>query len=658
MFASAISFLLVTAFHSTMSSTHALLQSKFGFSEFRAGQESVIDCLLSGKSAAAVFPTGGGKSLCYQLPALMLPGTTLVVSPLIALMKDQIDSLVAKGIDAARLDSTLTAEEYRDIMTRLRSGQLKLLYVAPERFANERFRAMLSSLNISLFAIDEAHCISEWGHNFRPDYLKLAAFAREFRADVVLALTATATPAVLTDMCRFLEIESHNAVRTPFYRSNLSLLSTVVAEESRDQLLLDRLQSRPRGATIVYVTLQKTAETVAQLLKNQNLPARSYHAGLDSESRAGVQEWFMQSPDAIVVATIAFGMGIDKANIRYIYHYNLPKSLENYAQEIGRAGRDGQDSLCEILYCAADLNVLENFVFGDTPEESAIAALIDDLFDQEETFEVSLYSLSSTHDVRPLVLRTLMTYLQVDGYLEELTPVYSAYQFIPNLSSEEMLSRFTGERREFLKGVFRHARKAKKWFHIDLQQTALSMQEDRERIVKALDYLAEQELLQLKPSGLVHRYRRLNQPETRAALVHSLFVKMQQRETRDVERLGEVVELATESHCQVNRLNAHFGETRSEICGHCSRCLGETAIKPDRKIPPVNTATWDQLVSVRAQNPELRSSVLFTRFACGITSPRLTRAKLSRHALFGSLADIPFKTVLKRVESTSAHTDG
>ncbi|MGZ0164084.1 MAG: RecQ family ATP-dependent DNA helicase, partial [Planctomycetales bacterium] len=347
------------------------LLTHFGFDEFRPGQRQVIENLIDGKSSAAVFPTGGGKSLCYQLPALLLPGLTLVVSPLIALMKDQIDALVARDISAARLDSTLTVDEYRDVTRRLRSGELKLLYVAPERFTNERFRGLLAQVNVSLFAVDEAHCISEWGHNFRPDYLKLARFADECKADAVLALTATATPQVLTDICSFFTIESECAVQTPFYRSNLTLLSEVVEERTRDQILISKLHERPPGPTIVYVTLQRTAEEVAVRLDEAGLPAKAYHAGMKDDERADRQDWFMASDESIIVATIAFGMGIDKSNIRYVYHYNLPKSLENYSQEIGRAGRDGEKSICEMLFCPADLNTLENFIFGDTPERES-----------------------------------------------------------------------------------------------------------------------------------------------------------------------------------------------------------------------------------------------------------------------------------------------
>ncbi len=374
----------------------AVLADRFGFSSFRPGQQEVVEALLGGRSALAVFPTGGGKSLCYQLPALLLEGVTVVVSPLIALMKDQLDFLTARGVEAARLDSSLGLDELRSVEERLRSGRLKLLYVSPERFNNERFLAQLDSTRIALFAVDEAHCISEWGHNFRPDYLKLAQRARELEAERVLALTATATPAVVDDICSGFGIDEGDAVVTGFYRPNLRLLTTPVAASERDELLVERLRTRPPGSTIVYVTLQRTAERVAELLAGAGLPARAYHAGMSAEERVAVQDWWGASDRGVVVATIAFGMGIDKADVRFVYHYNLPKGLESYSQEIGRAGRDGAESVCELLACRDDVPALENFAYGDTPSRASLAALFDEVFAHPEgaVFSVSEYELS------------------------------------------------------------------------------------------------------------------------------------------------------------------------------------------------------------------------------------------------------------------------
>jgi len=300
-----------------MTNPTELLKRHFGFDEFRDGQGEVIRNLLDGHSGAAVFPTGGGKSLCYQLPALAFDGLTLVVSPLIALMKDQIDALTARGIAANKLDSTLTADEYRGVMQDIRAQRLKLLYVAPERFNNERFREQMKDVRVSLFAVDEAHCISERGHNFRPDYLKLAGYAEQFHAERILALTATATPQVLKDMCRVFDIDAAHATCTGFYRSNLKLLLTPTVPRQRDDALCSKLQNQPAGPTIVYVTLQKTAMDVASKLSAAGFSAEPYHAGLKPDVRAAVQDWFLASEDGVVVATIAFGMGGDKPNIRY-----------------------------------------------------------------------------------------------------------------------------------------------------------------------------------------------------------------------------------------------------------------------------------------------------------------------------------------------------
>jgi len=627
------------------------LQEHFGFTRMRPGQQEVIQHLLDGHSAAAIFPTGGGKSLCYQLPALLLPGVTLVVSPLIALMKDQIDALAKRGVNARRLDSSLGAEEYREVMGQLRNGGLRLLYVAPERFNNERFRENLRHVRISLFAVDEAHCISEWGHNFRPDYLKLAGFAREFGAECILALTATATPPVLEDICRLFDIAPERAITTGFYRPNLSIDTTVVDESERDQALLAAIHENLPGAAIVYVTLQKTAEEVAQMLADAGLPARAYHAGLKTDDRSRIQEWFMAADDAIVVATIAFGMGVDKSDIRAVYHYNLPKSLENYSQEIGRAGRDGEPSTCRMLVCPDDLNILENFIYGDTPDESALHSLIGELFTLGEKFDVSLYTLSAEHDIRPLVLRTLLTYLELAGYLQGGTPFYANYQFKPLLSSTEILSRFEGERRDFVTALFRQAVKARTWFSLDIDQAATTLDTTRERIVRALDWLGEQQLLEVKVAGIRHRYQRLRQPASTEKLAMELHQRILEREQAEIHRLQQMVKLIALDSCQTNALAAHFGEQREQPCEHCSWCQRGKSEIPPRHSSLISEDILQKVYGLQQkQAGVLTTPRLLTRFLCGITSPRLSRSKLNAHALFGSLEKVPFADVLARTE--------
>lgn len=634
------------------------LNERFGFVRFRPGQEEVIGHLLAGRSAAAVFPTGSGKSVCYQLPALLLPGLAVVISPLIALMKDQIDRLDRLGIPAARLDSTLDAVEYGSVLRGIRSGTLRILYVAPERFNNERFLSLMGKTRISLFAVDEAHCISEWGHNFRPDYLKLARVAKECGAERVLALTATATPPVLDDICRAFGIDGSCAVQTGFYRPNLTLLTLPVSESDRNRELVSWIQGRRPGPGIVYVTLQRTAEQVATVLSEEGISARAYHAGLADAERAAVQDWFFTSRDGVVVATIAFGMGIDKPDIRYVDHYNLPKSLESYSQEIGRAGRDGDPSTCRMLLCMEDLGTLENFIYGDTPDLESIMTLARELFVEHgsEELEISLYDLSFRHDIRLLVLRTLLTYLELDGFLREGTPVYSAYRFRPLVPSSGILARFQGEKRMFLARVLSCSKKGRAWFRIDLDKAAAVAGSHRDRVMRALDYLEETGSIEIEATGLLHRYFKTAAPDDPDVLAASLHARMERREKREIARLLQVVDFAHGRECQAVRLARYFGQVRDGACGHCTPCLHPDPAPVPRDRPPmaVPESVWKAAASLRQEHGELADSPrALARFLCGLSSPRLTRARLVRHELFGILSRLPFVEVLNRLDAGS-----
>ncbi|MFH1981485.1 MAG: ATP-dependent DNA helicase RecQ [Pseudomonadota bacterium] len=630
----------------------AVLKQHFGFDAFLPGQREVIENLLAGRSAAAVFPTGGGKSLCYQLPALLLDGVTLVVSPLIALMKDQIDALKLRGIPARRLDGTLSLDEYREVMDGLRNRSLRLLYVAPERFGNERFTEAILQSRVSLFAIDEAHCISEWGHNFRPDYLKLAEFGRRCKAERILALTATATPKVLKDMQAAFDISPACSTCTGFYRPNLTLRTTPVTAKDRDRQLIERLRARGAGAAIVYVTLQRTAEQVARRLVDAGFPARAYHAGMKDDDRSAVQDWFLASKTGIVVATIAFGMGVDKPDIRSIFHYNLPKSLENYSQEIGRAGRDGLPSVCEMLVCPDDLNALENFAYGDTPTPEAVSELVTAVFSEEEAFDVSYYELSATVDIRILVVRTLLTYLELEGYLVGGTPFYATYQFKERVPSQEILAHFDEDRRRFLSQMFNQAVKARTWFSLDVDAAALIIKCPRERIVRALDYLDEQQMLEVKVQGVRNRYRRVMPCENLHALAASLYEKSLARERREIARLHQVLALAGGDGCHWMTLCEHFGEKRKNACGHCAWCTGgnRPVTIPPRSHPVPEEDLFRQVIALRRAHPQpLAHPQAAARFLCGVSSPKLSKEKLTSHPLFGAAAQVPFPDVLSRL---------
>src|SRR3990167_3987566 len=469
---------------------YATLDRVFGYQQFRPGQEAAISAVLAGRSAAAIFPTGSGKSLCYQLAALHLPHLTLVVSPLLALMQDQLAFLDRRGISAASIDSAQSREQTSAVMARAKAGELKVLMISVERLKNERFRHFIQQVPISLLVVDEAHCISEWGHNFRPDYLKLPDYQRQFGIPQALLLTATATPAVIADMQAKFAIAAEDVITTGFYRPNLNLLVEPVSGHDKRRRLVEWLSARAGQPSIVYVTLQKTAEQLAEHLSQRGIPANAYHAGMPHERREAIQQQFMAGQLNCIVATIAFGMGIDKSDIRNVVHFDLPKSIENYSQEIGRAGRDGQASDCLVLANRDSLNVLENFVYGDTPELDGIRCVLDKLLSESDNgeWELMLNQLSEQSNIRQLPLKTLLVQLELRGIIAPRYAYFAEYRFKFLLEPEALLEKFEGERRQFVEALISTSQRARTWCTVDFDQLYQQHQAERGRVIKALDY--------------------------------------------------------------------------------------------------------------------------------------------------------------------------
>lgn len=346
-----------------------LLRRIFGYTEFRAGQESLIDGVLSGRDVFGIMPTGGGKSMCYQLPGLMLPGITLVISPLISLMRDQVLALKAAGVPAAFINSTLSGPQVQAVYRNLLAGQYKIVYVAPERLDYAGFGSVAERLNISFVAVDEAHCISQWGQDFRPSYLRILQFIEALPKRPVLgAFTATATSQVREDILRILQLRDPVQVVTGFDRPNL-YFDVIRPEDGKDKELLRLLASRKKKSGIIYCSTRKKVETVCELLQDRGYRATRYHAGLTDEERTANQEDFLFDRRTIMVATNAFGMGIDKSNVSFVIHYNMPKSIEAYYQEAGRAGRDGSEADCILLYSGADVHTARFLIDNATDNE-------------------------------------------------------------------------------------------------------------------------------------------------------------------------------------------------------------------------------------------------------------------------------------------------
>ncbi len=364
---------------------HKTLQKYFGYTLFRPLQEDIINDVLNGKDTFVLMPTGGGKSLCFQLPALLMDGMTVVVSPLISLMKDQVDSLQANGIEAAYLNSTLSYGEIRDVKASITANRVKILYVAPERLMMSDTLNMLKEVNVSLFAIDEAHCISEWGHDFRPEYRKLKTLRKRFPAVPIIALTATATPKVRNDIVSELKFKGHNTYVASFDRKNL--FYRIKPKKDTYAHLLQYLRENRGKSGIIYCQSRKTVDTLSKKLKKAGFSSLPYHAGLTDKVRSKNQEMFIKDDVQIIVATVAFGMGIDKPNVRFVVHYDLPKNLESYYQETGRGGRDGLECDCILFFGHGDRYKIEYFInkMGKKQERDIALVQLRDMIDYCES---------------------------------------------------------------------------------------------------------------------------------------------------------------------------------------------------------------------------------------------------------------------------------
>jgi ATP-dependent DNA helicase RecQ len=628
------------------------LAKVFGFNQFRPGQEQTIKQLLDGFSSLAIFPTGSGKSLCYQFSALHLPHLTLVVSPLLALMKDQLEFLQTKGIRAASIDSTLTPEQSKQTMQDVRSGKIKILMVSVERFKNERFRQFIQGVPMSMLVVDEAHCISEWGHNFRPDYLKLPQYREELNIPLVLLLTATATKKVKLDMAQRFSIASEHIVQTGFYRSNLDLSVLPVAEKDKQAQLLQLIQQQS-GSGIVYVTLQHTAELVAEFLIRNNINAEAYHAGFDNEKRQAIQNDFMQSRLQVVVATIAFGMGIDKADIRFVLHYDLPKSIENYSQEIGRAGRDGQLATCITLANLDGLNTVENFVYGDTPELQGIECVVNNIRQelseeitevqgQPAQWEMQINSLSTASNIRQLPLKTLLVQLEILAVLRPLYAYFADFKYKFVQDKQQVLQQFEGERRTFLEAIFDNTQMKKVWGSLNFDSLYQAYGTDRNRVVKAMEYLQEKNLIELETKLITEVYQVDEKKLSDAELAKNLYDYFIDKEQKEIKRIAALIRFFELDRCLSRNLSLYFDDHQSpEQCGHCSVCRKQVAKLEYSRIPGMPDI--DEISSViRALDQHLSGKSDYTlttetycRFLIGMSIPLFARNKVRQLQGFG-----------------------
>ena len=578
---------------------HEILKQYWGYDEFRSLQEEIILSVLEGKDTLALMPTGGGKSITYQVPALVLEGICLVVTPLIALMKDQVEELQKRGIVAEAIYTGMGKEQIESTLNKAIAGKIKFLYVSPERLASEQFRARLKQMHLSMLAVDEAHCISQWGYDFRPSYLRIAEIRENFRQIPVLALTATATPQVAEDIQQQLKFEVPHVLSKSFRRDNIAY----VVRKANDKLgeLLHILSSL-KASAIVYVRKRAGAEELARFLKAKGIEADFYHAGLTSFQREQKQEAWKKGEVPVIVATNAFGMGIDKPDVRIVVHFDIPDSPEAYFQEAGRAGRDGKKAYAVLLYNEAALTALKKRVTQGFPDKNYIRQvyrLLGDFFGLEEglghglAFEFDPEHFVKTYKLELTTTLSAIKVLQVAGYLECTTEVHARSRISFLVLRDQLykielgdllLERLVEYILRNYPGIF------VQYAYIDEEILAGKLGVKRQQVYESLLLLARRRIIGYIP-GNDRPYIVYHQPRVPAHYLHigpEAYEDRKQAYAVKVGHMAGYIEL-TDS-CRQLYLMAYFGQREKEVCGICDLCLeqkkrpGNTNRKTEEKI--------------------------------------------------------------------------
>ncbi|HEX8887530.1 MAG TPA: RecQ family ATP-dependent DNA helicase [Pyrinomonadaceae bacterium] len=581
----------------------AALHEHFGFEDFREGQREVIMSILEGHDTVVVMPTGGGKSLCYQLPALMKAGATIVVSPLIALMKDQVDALAARNLPATFINSSIAFEEQKARINGVHRGLYKLVYVAPERFRSAHFVETLRSIDVSLFAIDEAHCISQWGHDFRPDYLRLKHAIEEIGRPQIAALTATATPYVRSDIIEQLNLREPRAFVSGFDRPNLSI-NVVHTQKEREKINhIKMLASSHKGSGIIYTSTRKAVEQVTGRLKSAGLNVVGYHAGMDEASRSRAQDDFMSSRTQMIVATNAFGMGIDKPDIRFVAHYQMPGSIEAYYQEIGRAGRDGLPSACVLLFNYADKRTQDYFIEGSYPPPETVARVYQALTATNlKRMELSVSEIAARSGIRnEMAVQSALIILEKAGHIERGSSNENRaslrLQVKPHEARERAGERDTKTRQVLfgLLGGFDLNERAA--IELDVTEFAESMGLDVATVRRALSQLSTAGILAYNPARRTRGVLMLDEHP-----VNNLRIRpheIARRAALEQRKLREIISFCYTESCYRAFILDYFGDKHHAAnCGTCGNCTRQVTASqsPITSVPLDEPTDFDDFI--------------------------------------------------------------
>jgi len=561
----------------------ALLKIHYGFNSFRPGQERVIGNVLTGLSTIVIMPTGGGKSLCYQLPALVLDGVTLVISPLIALMKDQVDGLHKIGIPATFINSSISLAETANRLEAVKAGKYKLLYVAPERFYSAEFMTALRQIKVSLFAVDEAHCISQWGHDFRPSYIKLKNAIELLGKPTVAAFTATATLEVREDIIKQLGLVNPAMVITGFARPNLQFGVINTQDSRKPQFVLDAIGSVPDGSGIIYVGTRSRADELLQTLLAHDIEAVSYHAGMEAGDRKWVQENFMSGQAKVIVATNAFGLGIDKRDIRFVIHYDMPGTIEAYYQEAGRAGRDGQQSFCLLLYSPRDRYLQEFFIKGDNPPPEIILEIYEILKNYESDTVLITYAeiVEMLSDSVPeMAVGTAIKILEREGYVTRSHErVGQAYLKTRNSKLATQSLKSKGQR-EINKRLFdKYGRELEAGLYANLEEMAEILKIKKDTLLRLIKKLKDLGLVEYIPPFRGTELKILKRVD--GAEVKLDFAALKYKLKHAYKKLDLMENYIYHFDCRQKYILDYFGDIEAEKCHKCDNCLvSKTPLTP------------------------------------------------------------------------------